>query len=132
MLARRSLSVPLFKRFPNRKLSSVKSQGLATAEEAGETPDIREAQVVRAEEGAEAAPDIPAELPILPLRGAVVYPGMWLPLTVGQARSIRLIDETVTKSTRRMIGLATAKNAEQEEPAPGEIYGVGVAAIVHR
>ena len=35
------------------------------------------------------------ELPILPLRGVVVYPMMWLPLTVGQARSVRLIDEAL-------------------------------------
>jgi ATP-dependent Lon protease len=32
---------------------------------------------------------IPRELPILPLRGVVVYPMMWLPLTIGQERSIR-------------------------------------------
>ena len=37
------------------------------------------------------------ELPILPLRGVVVYPMMWLPLTVGQARSVRLIDEALAE-----------------------------------
>ncbi|MDH7485526.1 MAG: endopeptidase La [Anaerolineae bacterium] len=73
---------------------------------------------------------IPSELPILPLRGVVVYPMMWLPLTVGQPRSIRLVDDVVVED--RMIGLVTAKNVEQEEPGPDDVYSVGTAAIVHR
>ena len=36
---------------------------------------------------------IPDELPILPLRGVVVYPQTIIPLTVGQPRSIKLVDE---------------------------------------
>ena len=37
----------------------------------------------------------PDVLPILPLRGVVVYPNTAVPLTVGQARSIRLVDDVV-------------------------------------
>jgi len=76
------------------------------------------------------APSMPSELPILPLRGVVVYPMMWLPLTVGQPRSIRLVDDAVVKD--RIIGLVTSKNAEKDEPGPDEIYAVGTAAVVHR
>ena len=76
---------------------------------------------------------IPTELPILPLRGVVVYPMMWLPLTVGQERSIRLVDEALVESAeRRFIGLFTAKNAEVEEPSPDQIHEIGTVAIVHR
>jgi hypothetical protein len=39
--------------------------------------------------------DIPEHLPILPLRGVVVYPHTALPLTIGQPRSIRLVDDVV-------------------------------------
>ncbi len=37
----------------------------------------------------------PSVLPILPLRGVVVYPNTAVPLTVGQARSIKLVDDVV-------------------------------------
>jgi ATP-dependent Lon protease len=77
--------------------------------------------------------DIPAELPILPLRGVVVYPMMWLPLTVGQERSIRLVDDAlVDSSQQRIIGLFTSRDTSVEEPAPNEVYEVGTAAVVHR
>src|SRR5512139_2279068 len=36
---------------------------------------------------------IPEVLPILPLRGLVVYPETAVPLTIGQPRSIRLVDD---------------------------------------
>jgi ATP-dependent Lon protease len=76
---------------------------------------------------------IPAELPILPLRGVVVYPMMWLPLTVGQERSIKLVDDTLVEApSQRIIGLFTSHNPEVDEPAPDEVYSVGTAAVVHR
>ncbi len=76
---------------------------------------------------------IPAELPILPLRGVVVYPMMWLPLTVGQERSIRLVDDALVESAdQRIIGLFTSEDAEVEEPNPEQVYAVGTAALVHR
>ena len=76
---------------------------------------------------------IPTELAILPLRGVVVYPMMWLPLTVGQERSIRLVDEALVElAEKRFIGLFTSKNVEVEEPSPGEIHELGTVAIVHR
>ncbi|MCB0255307.1 MAG: endopeptidase La [Anaerolineae bacterium] len=71
-------------------------------------------------------------LPILPLRGVVVYPMMWLPLTVGQARSIRLIDEALVDAEPRIIGLFTSKDPEKDEPGPDEIYDTGTMAVVHR
>ena len=41
------------------------------------------------------AASIPTNLPILPLRGLVVYPQTAVPLTIGQPRSIRLVDDVV-------------------------------------
>jgi ATP-dependent Lon protease len=76
---------------------------------------------------------IPTELAILPLRGVVVYPMMWLPLTVGQERSIRLVDEALVEpAEKRFIGLFTSKGVEVEEPSPDEIHELGTVAIVHR
>ncbi len=74
--------------------------------------------------------DIPDELPILPLRGLVVYPQTAVPLMVGQPRSIRLIDDTVGE--QKVIGLVASLYPEKEEPGPAELYQVGTVAIVHR
>jgi ATP-dependent Lon protease len=73
---------------------------------------------------------IPEVLPILPLRGLVVYPQTAVPLTIGQPRSIKLVDEAI--SGNRIIGLITAKNPELENPGPQDLYTVGTVAIIHR
>lgn len=75
--------------------------------------------------------DIPEILPILPLRGLVVYPQTVVPLTIGQPRSIRLVDDVVT-SEQRIIGLVASKNPELEQPNPPDLYEYGTAAVVHR
>ncbi|MEO7841046.1 MAG: LON peptidase substrate-binding domain-containing protein, partial [Anaerolineales bacterium] len=72
-------------------------------------------------------PDI---LPILPLRGVVVYPQTAVPLTVGQPRSIKLVDEVVGGD--KLVGLVAAINPELESPGPADLYRVGTIATVHR
>lgn len=84
---------------------------------------------VQVTEGAN--PPIPSELPILPLRGMVVYPLTVLPLNVGQARSLRLVDEVAT-SANRLVGLVTIKNDKFEDAGPDDVYDVGTVAVIHR
>ncbi|MFN3742249.1 MAG: endopeptidase La [Anaerolineales bacterium] len=74
--------------------------------------------------------NLPTLIPILPLRGVVVYPQTAVPLTIGQPRSIRLIDDVV--SGDKLVGLVAAKNPEIELPGPGNLYSVGTLSIVHR
>ena len=77
------------------------------------------------------ADSIPADdLPVLPLRGVVVYPMMWLPLPVGQRRSIRLVEDNLPEN--RIVALVTSKDEEIEKPGPNEIHTIGTAAQVHR
>ncbi len=75
-------------------------------------------------------PEVPEVLPILPLRGAVVYPHTGTPLTVGQPRSIRLVDEVAAGN--RLLGLVAAKDPELETPGPEDLYRVGTLATIHR
>jgi ATP-dependent Lon protease len=74
---------------------------------------------------------IPSELPILPLRGLVVYPETAVPLSIGQPRSIRLVDD-VLSADDRLIGLVTSKDPQDELPGPEGLYRVGTVASVHR
>jgi ATP-dependent Lon protease len=73
---------------------------------------------------------LPEILPILPLRGLVVYPQTGVPLTIGQPRSIRLVDDVVTGD--RFMGLVASKHPEIESPDPEHLYQVGTAGLIHR
>jgi len=75
-------------------------------------------------------PELPNSIPILPLRGLVVYPKTAIPLTVGQPRSIRLIDDVM--SSDRLIGMVTSRNSELENPGPDDLFEIGTAATIHR
>jgi ATP-dependent Lon protease len=70
---------------------------------------------------------ISLELPILPLKETVVYPDMMAPLVVGQARSVKLVDEAIMKD--KTIGVVAIKNTGADLPGPGDLYAVGT--IVH-
>ena len=73
-------------------------------------------------------PQIPDVLSILPLRSFVVFPGTILPLTVGRAASIKLLDETLPQT--KVIGLLTQRDETKEDPQPQDLYSIGTAAIV--
>ncbi|MCB9139346.1 MAG: endopeptidase La [Caldilineaceae bacterium] len=75
-------------------------------------------------------PFLADELPVLPLRGVVVYPMMWLPLPIGQERSLRLVEENLPDN--RIIALVTGHDEDVSEPGPDQVHSVGTAAQVHR
>ena len=79
----------------------------------------------------EEAPKYPDVLPILPLRGVVVYPQTAVPLTIGQMRSIKLVDE-VSVTPGKLIDLVAARNPDIEEPGPGDLYAIGTIATIHQ
>lgn len=72
--------------------------------------------------------EVPDELPILPLRGTVIFPYMIIPLMVGRKPSIKLIDDAIRGN--RVIGLFSQKDAEIEDPKPEDIYKIGTAGMI--
>jgi ATP-dependent Lon protease len=73
---------------------------------------------------------VPNELPILPLRGTVLYPDLILPIMVGRKKSVKLIDDAMDSD--RIIGVVTQKKSETEDPREADLYSVGVAALILR
>jgi ATP-dependent Lon protease len=73
---------------------------------------------------------VPAELPVLPLKETVVFPQSMTPLAIGQERSIKLIEDAV--DAERLLALVTVKDAEVEQPGWDELYEVGTAAVIHK
>src|SRR5919107_4112642 len=73
---------------------------------------------------------IPAELPVLPLRDIVIYPFMIVPLFVSRDRSIKAVDEALSQN--RMILLVSQKDVDKEEPTQEDLYKVGTVAVIMR
>ncbi len=67
-------------------------------------------------------------LPVLPLRDIVVFPHMVVPLFVGRDKSVRALEE-VMKGDKQIL-LLTQKNSADDDPAPEDIFEVGVIATV--
>ena len=78
----------------------------------------------------EHALELPAALPVLPLKETVVFPQSMTPLAIGQERSVRLIDDVVAGD--RLLALVTSRDASIEAPGWDNIYGVGTVALVHK
>jgi ATP-dependent Lon protease len=70
------------------------------------------------------------ELPVLPLRGTVVFPLTVVPLAAAQPRSLRLIDEVM--SGDRTVALVMQKDAELEGAGPDDIYDIGTISTIHQ
>ena len=68
------------------------------------------------------------DLPILPLRDMVLFPGVTMPILVGRKSSLALIDEAFTN--KRYIGVTCQKNPNIEEPGINDIYTIGVIAEI--
>ncbi len=72
------------------------------------------------------AEDTPDELPILPLRNTVLFPGVVIPITVGRDKSIKLIRETYEGN--RTIGVVAQKDPEIEDPKTHDLNKIGTVA----
>src|SRR6516162_3794829 len=78
-------------------------------------------------------PEGPVEVPdvisILPLRNSVLFPGSIIPIDVGRKKSVKLVEEAISKE-RPVIGIVTQRDARTEEPGPADLYTVGCAARI--
>ena len=72
---------------------------------------------------------VPAELPVLPVRDAVVFPGMNVPLSVGRARSLAALEEA---GDGGFLVVATQKSPETEEPELADLHPIACIARIVR
>ncbi|MCR9173475.1 MAG: endopeptidase La [bacterium] len=72
----------------------------------------------------------PDDLPILPLRNNVLFPGVVIPITVGRDKSIRLIQDA--NKGNKTIGVVSQKNKEVESPEFDDLHSVGTVAQIIR
>jgi len=71
---------------------------------------------------------IPDDLPILPLKNTVLYPGVVIPITVGRDKSLNLVKTAYDSD--KIIGIVTQKDPDSENPKPSELYQIGTVAQI--
>jgi len=71
---------------------------------------------------------IPAELPLLPLRNTVLFPGVVLPITVGRDKSIKAVTDAY--KTDKLVGVVSQKDSSVEEPTVSDLVDIGTVAKI--
>ncbi len=72
--------------------------------------------------------EFPKELPVLPLRNTVLFPGVVLPITVGRDKSIKAVNDVYAAD--KLIGVLAQKDSSIEEPKVGDLEDVGTVARI--
>ncbi|MFT5581293.1 MAG: ATP-dependent Lon protease [Psychromonas sp.] len=70
------------------------------------------------------------ELPILPLRNNVLFPGVVIPITVGRDKSIKLIQDA--NKGNKIIGVVSQKDQDEESPEFMDLHETGTVAQIIR
>ncbi len=86
--------------------------------------------LISEEEDLNFSDEVPEELPILPLRNTVLFPGVILPITVGREKSLHLIEDA--NKGNKIIGTVAQMEAQVEEPYAKDIYQLGTVAKILR
>src|SRR6266849_3884500 len=73
---------------------------------------------------------IPQELPILPVRETVLFPGGVMPLTVGRESSLALLNSL--QAEEKLLAVVAQHDPRVEEPAASDLHTVGTAAKLHK
>ena len=74
--------------------------------------------------------DYPNDIPILPLRNNVLFPGVVIPITVGRDKSIKLIQHA--NKTDKVVGVVSQKDQDEEEPSAKDLHKIGTIAQIVR
>jgi len=89
-----------------------------------------EGDVVSVQEKRSYLSSIPDNLPVLPLRNAVMFPYTVLKISVAQARSLKLLDDL--KGGNKLLAVVAYKNAKYEIPSPDQVHRIGSLAQILR
>src|SRR5256885_14137353 len=73
---------------------------------------------------------IPSELPILPVRDAVIFPNAVIPLTVGREISGKIINDV--QQGDGMLVVFTQRDKKVDAPGPSVLYDIGTVSTIHR
>src|SRR3954470_10389674 len=71
---------------------------------------------------------VPTEIPLLPLRNTVLFPGVVLPITVGRDKSIKAVNDAY--KSNKIIGVVAQKDSAVEDPVSKDLEHIGTVAKI--
>ena len=71
---------------------------------------------------------VPEEIPLLPLRNTVLFPGVVLPITVGRDKSINAVNEAYHGD--KLVGVIAQKDSAVEDPSVKDLVNIGTIAKI--
>ncbi|MEH0007707.1 MAG: endopeptidase La [Flavobacteriales bacterium] len=69
---------------------------------------------------------LPEELPVLPIRNTVLFPGVVIPITAGRDKSIQLLREVY--EGKRLLGVFSQRDIAIENPRSADLFQIGTMA----
>jgi ATP-dependent Lon protease len=73
---------------------------------------------------------VPKELPVLPVRDTVLFPGAVMPLPVGRESSLALLDSL--EGAEKLLAVVAQLDPRVENPTGADLHSVGTLAKVHK
>lgn len=73
---------------------------------------------------------IPDVLPVMPIRGGVVFPNLVTALAVTNPSTIKLVDEALTR--QKIVCIVAQRDPNEEDPGPDDLYRVGGVSLILR
>jgi ATP-dependent Lon protease len=70
-------------------------------------------------------------LPVLPLRNTILFPGLFLPLSVGRTSSVAAVEDALAGEEKTFVVVAQ-RDASHEEPKLDDLYTIGTRAVVRK
>ncbi len=89
-----------------------------------------EHSILATESAESVTPELPTQLPILPMRQVALFPGITGPLAIGREASLRLIEDALAGD--KLVGLVAQRNPTEDKPQSTGLYTVGMAARLLR
>jgi ATP-dependent Lon protease len=70
-------------------------------------------------------------LPLLPLKNSVLFPSVWMPLTVGRPASVAAIEAVLAREDKELVAVAQ-RDAAVDTPGPRDFFSIGTKAVIKR
>src|ERR1700685_4211632 len=71
------------------------------------------------------------ELPVLPLKNAVLFPYLLMPLSVGRASSLAAVEAALATESKEIV-LFAQRDSNEESPKQEELYSIGTKAVIRK
>jgi len=70
-------------------------------------------------------------LPVLPLKSAVLFPYLMMPLSAGRAKSIAAVEAALASESKE-IAVFMQRDPDQDAPAGGDLHAIGTKAVIRK